>query len=98
MNNVAYAFQLAGYTCAIIAFPMVNVVDAAHIWDIAQARVCEVILGILCGALMMMILPSTSDGTALLTALKRCMPASSSMPACCGSQRTAMPSGRRMRV
>ncbi|SNY74484.1 FUSC family protein [Enterobacter sp. CC120223-11] len=71
MNNVAYAFQLAGYTCAIIAFPMVNVVDAAHVWDIAQARVCEVILGILCGALMMMILPSTSDGTALLTALKK---------------------------
>lgn len=71
MNNVAYAFQLAGYSCAIIAFPMVNVVDATHIWDIAQARVCEVILGILCGALMMMILPSTSDGTALLTALKK---------------------------
>ena len=70
MNNAAYAFQLAGYTCAIIAFPMVNVIDATHIWEIAQARVCEVILGILCGALMMMILPSTSDGTTLLTALK----------------------------
>ena len=27
-NNVAYAFQLAGYTCAIIAFPIINVVDA----------------------------------------------------------------------
>ncbi|XNM53973.1 FUSC family protein [Escherichia coli] len=24
-NNVAYAFQLAGYTAAIIAFPMVNI-------------------------------------------------------------------------
>jgi uncharacterized membrane protein YccC len=70
MNNVAYAFQLAGYTCAIIAFPMVNLVDATHLWEIAQARVCEVILGILCGALMMMVLPSTSDGTTLLTALK----------------------------
>ncbi|MRS16836.1 FUSC family protein [Enterobacteriaceae bacterium RIT691] len=70
-NNVAYAFQLAGYTCAIIAFPLVNLVDATQLWDIAQARVCEVILGILCGALMMMILPSTSDGTALLTALKK---------------------------
>ncbi len=34
------------------------------------ARVCEVIVGILCGGMMMMILPSTSDGTALLTALK----------------------------
>ena len=70
MNNAAYAFQLAGYTCAIIAFPMVNLVDATHLWAIAQARVCEVVLGILCGALMMMIMPSTSDGTALLTALK----------------------------
>lgn len=38
--------------------------------DIAQARVCEVIVGILCGGMMMMILPSSSDATALLTALK----------------------------
>ncbi|EHM46385.1 FUSC family protein [Yokenella regensburgei] len=69
-NNAAYAFQLAGYTCAMIAFPMVNVVDPAVLWDLAQSRVCEVIVGILCGGTMMMILPSTSDGTALLTALK----------------------------
>ena len=69
-NNVAYAFQLSGYTAAIIAFPTVNLVDTVQLWDIAQARVCEVVLGILCGGLMMMILPSTSDGTALLTALK----------------------------
>lgn len=69
-NNVAYAFQLAGYTAAIIAFPMVNIVEITQLWDIAQARVCEVIVGILCGGTMMMILPSTSDGTALLTALK----------------------------
>ncbi|XPE23672.1 FUSC family protein [Shigella sonnei] len=27
-NNVAYAFQLAGYTAAIIAFPMVNLTEA----------------------------------------------------------------------
>lgn len=69
-NNVAYAFQLAGYTAAIIAFPMVNIIEVTQLWDIAQARVCEVIVGILCGGMMMMILPSTSDGTALLTALK----------------------------
>ncbi|KFC10902.1 hypothetical protein GTGU_00478 [Trabulsiella guamensis ATCC 49490] len=69
-NNVAYAFQLAGYTCAIIAFPVINVVDPTELWDIAQARVCEVIVGILCGGTMMMIMPSTSDGTTLLTALK----------------------------
>ncbi|ADO48437.1 FUSC family protein [[Enterobacter] lignolyticus] len=70
MNNAAYAFQLAGYTCAIIAFPIINIVDATQLWEIAQARVCEVIVGLLCGALMMMIMPSTSDGNALLTALK----------------------------
>lgn len=69
-NNAAYAFQLSGYTAAIIAFPMVNIVEITQLWDIAQARVCEVIVGILCGGMMMMILPSTSDGTALLTALK----------------------------
>lgn len=69
-NNVAYAFQLAGYTCAIIAFPVINVTDANELWTIAQSRVCEVIVGILSGGFMMMILPSTSDGVTLLTALK----------------------------
>ncbi|MBF9186650.1 FUSC family protein, partial [Klebsiella pneumoniae] len=69
-NNVAYAFQLAGYTCAIIVFPVINISDSYELWVIAQSRVCEVIVGILCGGLMMMILPSTSDGSNLLTALK----------------------------
>ncbi|MNZ73720.1 p-hydroxybenzoic acid efflux pump subunit AaeB [compost metagenome] len=62
---------MAGYTAAIIAFSTVNVTDTQQIFDIAQARVCEVITGILCGGLMMMILPSTSDGEALLTSLRR---------------------------
>ncbi|CAI1507434.1 p-hydroxybenzoic acid efflux pump subunit AaeB [Serratia ficaria] len=70
-NNVSYAFALAGYTAAIIAFATVNVTDTQQIFDIAQARVCEVITGILCGGLMMMILPSTSDGETLLTSLRR---------------------------
>jgi len=70
-NNVAYAFQLAGYTAAIIAFPVINISETGELWDIAQSRVCEVIVGILSGGMMMMILPSTSDGTALLTALKK---------------------------
>ncbi len=69
-NNVAYAFQLAGYTAAIIAFPVIDILDITQLWDIAQARVCEVIIGILSGGVMMMILPSTSDGTALINALK----------------------------
>ncbi|WJD48358.1 FUSC family protein [Enterobacter sp. PGRG2] len=69
-NNVAYAFQLAGYTAAIIAFPVINISETGELWDIAQSRVCEVIVGILSGGMMMMILPSAPDGTALLSALK----------------------------
>lgn len=54
---------------AIIAFPMA-ITEVTQLW-ISPAR--EVIVGILCGGLMMMIPPSTSDGTTLLTALKICM-------------------------
>ncbi|MGK3114913.1 FUSC family protein [Candidatus Pantoea formicae] len=70
-NNVAYAFSLAGYTAAIIAFSSVNITDVTQLWDITQARVCEVISGILCAGLMMMILPSTSDGNTLMTSLRQ---------------------------
>ncbi|MFL9626629.1 FUSC family protein [Aeromonas jandaei] len=70
-NNVSYAFALGGYTAAIIAFSCVNVADPHHIFDIAQARVSEVIIGILCGGLMMMILPSTSDSETLLDSLRK---------------------------
>ncbi|MGL5524508.1 MAG: FUSC family protein [Aeromonas veronii] len=70
-NNVSYAFALGGYTAAIIAFSCVNVTDPQHIFDIAQARVSEVIIGILCGGLMMMILPSTSDSETLLESLRK---------------------------
>lgn len=69
-NNVAYAFSLAGYTAAIIVFTTVNVTEVSELWEITQARVCEVITGILCGGLMMMILPSTSDGDTLINSLK----------------------------
>ena len=97
-NNVAYAFQLAGYTCAIIAFPIINVVDATKLWEIAQARVCEVIVGILSGGLMMMILPSTSDGSALLTALKTMHAVCLSMPVCCGNRSLLTPSAALIRA
>ncbi|MGK3127388.1 FUSC family protein [Candidatus Pantoea formicae] len=70
-NNVAYAFSLAGYTAAIIAFSSVNITNVTQLWDITQARVCEVISGILCAGLMMMILPSTSDGNTLMTSLRQ---------------------------
>ncbi|PQK73719.1 FUSC family protein [Pantoea ananatis] len=70
-NNVAYGFSLAGYTAAIIAFSCVNLTDITSLWEIAQARVCEVISGLLCAGFMMMLLPSTSDGDALIHALKQ---------------------------
>lgn len=70
-NNVAYAFSLAGYTAALIAFSTVNITEVSQLWDIAQARVCEAITGILCAGLMMMLLPSTSDGDTLLVTLKQ---------------------------
>ncbi|MBZ0344542.1 FUSC family protein, partial [Salmonella enterica subsp. enterica serovar Infantis] len=31
-NNAAYAFQLSGYTTAIITFPMVKIVEIAQLW------------------------------------------------------------------
>ncbi|MCZ5933510.1 hypothetical protein O5264_13210 [Escherichia coli] len=46
-------------------FRWLILLEASQLWDIAQARVCEVIVGILCGGMMMMILPSSSDATAL---------------------------------
>ncbi|WP_241638867.1 FUSC family protein [Rosenbergiella epipactidis] len=70
-NNVAYAFSLAGYTAALIAFSTVNITEFSQLWDIAQARVCEAITGILSAGLMMMLLPSTSDGDTLMVTLKQ---------------------------
>ncbi|WP_105902870.1 FUSC family protein [Vibrio gangliei] len=69
-NNVAYAFALSGYTAAIISYGMVNTTDIHTLFTVAQARVCEVVLGIVCAGVMMMILPSTSDGQTLLSTLR----------------------------
>lgn len=70
-NNVAYAFSLAGYTTAIIAFSTVNVTDTQVIFNIAQARLCEILTGIACSTLFMILLPSESDANALLTSLRQ---------------------------
>jgi uncharacterized membrane protein YccC len=45
----SYVLMLAGYTAAIIAFPAVDRPET--IFDIASARVTEIILGILCATL-----------------------------------------------
>ncbi|MFV0548697.1 MAG: FUSC family protein [Limnobaculum xujianqingii] len=70
-NNVSYAFALAGYTAAIITFSLTDSTDSLQVFNTTQARVCEVVTGIICGAVMMMILPSTSDGSTLLDSLKK---------------------------
>ncbi|MFV0574655.1 MAG: FUSC family protein [Vibrio sp.] len=70
-NNVAYAFALSGYTAAIISYGMVNSTQIHNLFDVAQARVCEVSLGIICAGVMMMILPSTSDGETLISTLRK---------------------------
>ena len=46
----SYAFMLAGYTAALIGFPVVTAPDA--VWDIAVARVEEITLGILCATVV----------------------------------------------
>ncbi|HCP9995748.1 TPA: FUSC family protein [Escherichia coli] len=43
-NNVAYAFQLAGYTAAIIAFPMVNITEASQLWGQRLRYFCRLYL------------------------------------------------------
>lgn len=70
-NNVSYAFSLAGYTAAIIGYSTVNTTDTHLLFEITQARVCEVVVGILCSGVMMMILPSTSDGVTLISTLRK---------------------------
>ncbi|TDG28231.1 FUSC family protein, partial [Paracraurococcus ruber] len=54
----SYAFRLAGYTTALIAFPAVDAPDA--IFGTAVARVEEIGLGILCVALVDQVFPRPS--------------------------------------
>ena len=49
-NFQSYGFMLAGYTAAIIGFGAAA--DPNHAFDIAQARVSEVVLGILCASVV----------------------------------------------
>lgn len=49
-NFQSYGFMLAGYTAAIVGFGAAA--SPAHAFDIAQARVSEVVLGILCAGVV----------------------------------------------
>ena len=54
----SYAFILAGYTTAIIAFPMVNAPET--IFDVDLSRCEEIVIGILCaGVISALVFPSS---------------------------------------
>ncbi|WP_408590427.1 FUSC family protein [Novosphingobium sp.] len=59
----AYVVMLAGYTCAIVAFPSVNHPEA--VFDTAIARVTEITLGIVCATLTHSLFWPTSVGERL---------------------------------
>jgi len=53
-NNVSYGFVLAGYTTAIIALP--STAAPLQVFDQAQSRFCEIVLGILCASVISTVL------------------------------------------
>jgi uncharacterized membrane protein YccC len=65
----SYTFMLAGYTAALIGFPVVD--TPAQIFDTAVARVEEIGLGILCGSLVHSLVFPTSIAPVLLQLLDR---------------------------
>jgi uncharacterized membrane protein YccC len=65
----SYMFMLAGYTCALIAFP--SVADPSAIFDTAVARSEEIIVGILCATIASTVILPRSVGTAVAARVDR---------------------------
>jgi uncharacterized membrane protein YccC len=65
----SYVLMLAGYTAAVIAFPAVN--DPGAIFDLALARVEEIVLGIVCTTLVHSLVLPQPFGPVLLARLDR---------------------------
>ncbi len=63
----SYTFMLAGYTAGLVAFPAVGA--PAHIFDIALARVEEIVLGIGCATLVHSLVFPQSLGPVILARL-----------------------------
>ena len=61
----AYVFMLAGYTAALIGFPIV--IDPSTMFDVALARVEEISIGILCATFVHTLVFPRNVGPALLT-------------------------------
>lgn len=56
----SYAFVLAGYTATLVALPLVN--DSGNLFNLAVGRMEEILIGIVCAALVHnLILPRSSD-------------------------------------
>ncbi len=64
----SYVFMLAGYTAALIGFPTVD--DPGAIFDIALSRTEEILIGILCAALVSSVVFPRSAGPVLALRLK----------------------------
>ena len=63
----SYLFLLAGYSVALIGFPIVDAPDT--VWDVVLARVEEIILGIVCATVIGSIVFPTPLGPALTARL-----------------------------
>jgi uncharacterized membrane protein YccC len=59
----SYVFMLAGYTVALLAFPLVSTPQST--FDIVAARVQEITLGIICASVVAMIVLPRSVGSAI---------------------------------
>ncbi|RUO97514.1 FUSC family protein [Hyphomicrobium sp.] len=64
----SYVFMLAGYTAALVGFPTVNA--PSTIFDVALARTEEIIVGILCAAVVSSIIFPRSVAPAIYDRLK----------------------------
>ena len=67
----SYVFMLAGYTAALIGFPVVA--DPASMFDVALARVEEITLGITCATLMHTLVFPQSLGRVLMLRIDRAL-------------------------
>jgi uncharacterized membrane protein YccC len=67
----SYLLMLAGYTAALIAFPAVNAPES--IFEIALARVEEIMLGIICSTVIQSLVLPQSFGPVLLERLDHAM-------------------------
>jgi uncharacterized membrane protein YccC len=67
----SYVFMLAGYTAALIGFPVVSA--PGTVFDVAIARVEEITLGITCATLIHSLVFPSSIGSALLDRLDKAL-------------------------